>query len=215
MRKLYFFPLKVWASEIQVLPPVHHNPAAELSRTFKAKLTGHRMRFLTLPCVTPISTSSRKSKSQDIIFSGGDLLGDVPPSRSVCAPYPMTRSQTPLWGKSRVSERLRSNTHWCCAPRARNFNGFQKKNNQKKNLRAQKGDGRAEKYIQRRCAFFFFSQSYKTSVTVYGTRGGCIALRQRGCCTKSCLRSLLLWKLHLLSLQMWIDVSLMANSCSG
>ena len=87
-----------------------------------------------------------------------------------------------------------------------------RKKERKNKLRAQKG----QRNISTVAALFFPpSQSYKTSVTVYGTRGGCIALRQRGCCIKSCLRSLLLRKLHLLSLQMWIDVSLMANSCSG
>lgn len=52
-------------------------------------------------------------------------------------------------------------------------------------------------------------QSYKT-VTVYGTRGGCIV--RKDVAFKICLRLLFPWKVHF-CLQTWIDV-LVANSCS-
>lgn len=48
-------------------------------------------------------------------------------------------------------------------------------------------------------------------MTLYETRGGCIALCHRGCCIKICIRLLFPLKVHLL--EVWIDV-LMANSCS-
>lgn len=48
-------------------------------------------------------------------------------------------------------------------------------------------------------------------MTLYETRGGCIALCHRGCCIKICIRLLFPLKVHLL--EVWIDV-LTANSCS-
>lgn len=53
----------------------------------------------SLPWATTIS-ASRKNKSQDALGIFGEDLGTRPPSLSVCAPNPMMRSQTPLWGKS-------------------------------------------------------------------------------------------------------------------
>ena len=65
-------------------------------------------------------------------------------------------------------------------------------------------------------AALFFSRSHTKQVWQFMEQEAAASPSvKRGCCIKSCLRSLLLWKLHLLSLQMWIDVSLMANSCSG
>lgn len=55
------------------------------------------------------------------------------------------------------------------------------------------------------------AQCFCKHVTLYETRGGCIALRHRGCCIKICIRLLFPLKVHLL--EVWIDV-LTANSCS-
>ncbi len=77
--------------------------------------------FLTLPWATPISTR-RKSKSQDTVSISGEDLGTLPASLSVCAPYPMMRSQTPLWGKSeslRNCAQTRTNIARRCALRSK------------------------------------------------------------------------------------------------
>lgn len=74
---------------------------------------------LTLPWAMPMSSGRSRRKHNTVSISAEDLA-TLPPFSSVCAP--MTRSQTPIWGKS-VSlgncAQARCKVARCCAQQAR------------------------------------------------------------------------------------------------
>lgn len=128
MSKLHFFPIKSVSklssgdSSCPLDPCCSLQEFTELLPRVKQSSQAKNT-FLTLPWATPISTR-RKSKSQDTVSISGEDLGTLPPSLSVCAPYPMMRSQTPLWGKSeslRNCAQTRTNIARCRALQSKNF----------------------------------------------------------------------------------------------
>lgn len=153
-------------------PDVQHNPAAELSRTFKAKLTGHRMRVLFWFNFTlrhsDIHQQQKKQKPGQ--HHHHHHLGRRSSRRSssvsvgLCAVPHDEESKLRSEASPRVSGRF-ALKHAPVLLRAagKKFQPLRekKKKERKNKLRAQKG---AEKYIHRRCAFFFPLRSHTKQV---------------------------------------------------